>query len=296
MLVSIVIRTLNEDTHLEELLTAIADQKCVGFSAETVIIDSGSTDNTLTIAEKFGCRITHIDEADFTFGRSLNMGSAFAKGDILVYVSGHCIPASNDWLEKLVKPIMDGVSHYTYGRQIGRDTTKFSERQIFKKYFPEYSKIPQDDFFINNANSALQRSSWEALQFDEEVTGLEDMELAKRLCESGESVAYVSDAIVFHIHHETWQQTRRRYEREAIALQRIMPEIHVDLIDAVRFFFAGIFGDWSEALKSKRFFREFLPVLFFRAAQYIGTYRGNHEHRTLSNKRKHQYYYPTKHY
>jgi len=296
VLVSVVIRTLNEEKHLEELLQGIAGQKLDGCDVETVIIDSGSKDRTLEIAEKWGCRITHIDEAQFTFGRSLNMGSKFANGDVLVYISGHCIPTSDTWLVNLTKPVIQGLASYSYGRQIGRDTTKFSEVQIFRKYFPDDCKIPQEGFFVNNANSALLRSTWKALLFDEDVTGLEDMELAKRLCDAGQSVAYVATAAVYHIHHETWQQTRRRYEREAIALQKIMPEIHVDLLDTMRFYFAGVFSDLSEALKAKHFLREFVSIFMFRAAQFMGTYRGNHEHRTVSKARKHQYYYPTKGY
>src|SRR5690606_41754809 len=39
--------------------------------------------------------------------------------------------------------------------------------------------FPQDGFFCNNANSAISREAWERYRFDESVTGLEDMELAR---------------------------------------------------------------------------------------------------------------------
>ena len=220
MLVSIVIRTLNEEKHIKELLQSINNQNSDKFTTETVIIDSGSTDSTLSIAKNFGCRITHITKDEFTFGRSLNMGSLFANGEILVYVSGHCIPLNNNWLENLVKPILDKNADYTYGRQVGRDTTKYSEFKIFEKYFPDKSKKSQNGFFCNNANSAISRDIWMKYKFDEEVTGLEDMELAKRLFEDQGNISYVSDATVFHIHNENFTQTRRRYERESIALQK----------------------------------------------------------------------------
>jgi glycosyltransferase involved in cell wall biosynthesis len=76
--VSIVIRTYNEQRHLPELLAAISHQE-VDFEFETVIVDSGSTDNTLDIAKKFGCRISHIPKTEFTFGRSLNVGCEKAR-------------------------------------------------------------------------------------------------------------------------------------------------------------------------------------------------------------------------
>lgn len=292
MLVSLVIRTLNEEDYLKELLTAIINQKLDGFNIEIVIIDSGSTDATLSIAESFDARITHITKDEFTFGRSLNMGSDFSNGDILVYISGHCIPSTNQWLCNLVKPIKDGVAQYTYGRQIGRDTTKFSEQKIFNKYYPPTSKIPQSDFFCNNANSAIRRDIWHKFKFNEQVTGLEDMELSKRLCQQEGKVAYVAEACVYHIHNEQWSQTRRRYERESIALQVIMPEVHVSLMDMIRYIWVSIISDSKAALQERCFKKEFIGIIKFRLAQFIGSYRGNHEHRTLSNKRKENYFYP----
>jgi hypothetical protein len=230
---------------------------------------------------------------EFTFGRSLNMGCEFADGEILVFVSGHCIAASRVWLKELIRPIRTGVAQYTYGKQVGRDTTKFSEVRLFEKYFPDDSKVPQEGFFVNNANSAIAVGVWEKLRFDERVTGLEDMELAKRMVEGELGLtAYVSEAPVYHIHDEAWSQTESRYEREAIALQKIMPEVHVHIWDALRYFWAGVCVDYSAAVKQGILRREWLSILRFRAAQYIGTYRGNHEHRMLSRKKRERYYYP----
>lgn len=294
MLVSVVIRTLNEATHLGELLSCLAEQEKDGFELEVVIIDSGSTDGTLSIAESFKARITHITKDEFTFGRSLNMGSEFANGDILVYISGHCVPTDRTWLAQLCRPIMSGVVGYAYGRQVGRDTTKYAESKIFEKYFPENSKIPQKDYFCNNANSALDRKVWSNYLFDEEVTGLEDMELAKRYCDEGGKVAYVAEASVYHIHDERWSQTRRRYEREAIALQKIMPEVHVGFLDMIRYIWISVVADANSALKERCFWKEITGILKFRLAQYTGTYRGNHEHRSLSRERKENYFYPSK--
>jgi GT2 family glycosyltransferase len=222
------------------------------------------------------------------------MGSDFADGDILVYISGHCIPTDVNWLKNLIKPLRDGVAGFSYGRQIGRDTTKYSERKIFNKYFPDYSKIPQNDFFCNNANSAIQRKVWKKFKFDEELTGLEDMELAKRYCEEGGKIAYVADATVYHIHNEKWKQTRLRYEREAIALQKIMPEVQVSLLDMTRYICASIISDIQAAFYDRCFMKELLGIIKFRIAQYFGTYRGNHDNRMLSKRRKENYFYPNK--
>jgi rhamnosyltransferase len=290
--ISVVVRTLNEERYLEELLIAIHSQVLSDINCEVVIIDSGSTDRTLDIAKEFKCRITHIDKSDFTFGRSLNWGSQFAQGDYLVYISGHCIPTSNTWLQRLVDPLIQGVAGYSYGGQVGRDTTKFSERQLFKKYFPEVSEIPQQGFFCNNANAAISRVVWNRFKFDEDVTGLEDMELAKRLVESGGSVAYVADASVFHIHDESWRQISRRYERESVALQGIMPEVRLTWVDMWRYIFAAVINDSWISSQEGTLFANFAEIVGFRTAQYFGSYRGNKLLKDAADGRRESYFYP----
>ena len=68
-----------------------------------------------------------------------------------------------------------------------------------------------------------------------ELTGCEDMDLAKRLCSDEKKIGYVADASVFHIHDETWDQVQLRYEREAVALQKIMPEFLLTKFDVLIF-------------------------------------------------------------
>ncbi len=294
MLVSIVIRTLNEARYLGDLLEMIGKQELgAGLDCEVVLIDSGSTDDTVDIAQAHGCRITTITKKEFSFGRSLNRGCEFAKGDILVFISGHCVPTRTTWLRDLCQPIMDGMVSYAYGRQVGDNDSNFAERRIFGKYFPEQSQVPQEGFFCNNANSAVLRSAWEAFRFDEELTGLEDMHLAKRLVEADQKVGYVAPAAVFHHHNESWADVRRRFEREAIALQQIMPEVQISRWDVVRYVMSSVRMDCRSALRCSKSPLCFYEILRYRLAQYMGSYAGNHDHRRLSRSRKEAYFYPS---
>ncbi|MDX1579925.1 MAG: glycosyltransferase family 2 protein, partial [Gemmatimonadota bacterium] len=280
--------------HLPRLLSRIESQRLDEVEAEVVIVDSGSTDDTLEIAKRCPLvRITHIRKEDFSFGRSLNVGCEFARGDFLVFVSGHCIPASDRWLHELVEPLRAGAVQYSYGRQIGAETTKFSEKQLFAKYFPDHSLIPQDGFFCNNANAAIPKEVWDRYRFDESRTGLEDLELARRIVDDGGAVGYVAEAPVHHIHDESWGQVRHRYEREAIAMQRIAPNLHVTLLDSGRFLASAVLHDASRAIEEKTLLRNLPGIVAFRAMQYFGTYKGNRDHRKLSHDMKLRYYYPT---
>ena len=116
--------------------------------------------------------------------------------------------------------------------------------------------------------------------------------LAKSLVQQGKKIGYVADAPVIHLHEEHWSKIRIRYEREAIALQRIMPEVHVSFGDFVRYTTAGILHDWAEVLGEREFWRRAGEIVMFRTMQYWGTYKGNNDHRKMSRERKERYFYP----
>lgn len=290
--VSIIIRTLNEERYLEDLLKSIAEQVTDGLSYEVIVVDSGSDDATVSIAERYGCRIEHIARDHFSFGRSLNIGCERALGNIIVIVSGHCVPVGKYWLQQLCQPIIDGQAQYSYGRQMGSIESRFSESCIFQRYYPNESAVPQNGFFCNNANSAISKNIWSIYKFDEDLTGLEDLELAKRLVNDKGKVAYVASAAVIHHHSETWSQIRKRFEREAIALQNIMPQIQISIFDALRYFIFGTLGDIKKAMDIFPTKIKLLDIVLYRYNQYIGSWRGNKERRKLSQKEKDEYFYP----
>lgn len=292
--VSIVFRALNEEKWLGEALKACLAQKLnPDTEIELILVDSGSTDNTIAIAQKHGCQVFHISKSEFTFGRSLNIGCDGATGDYLVFISAHCIPCSDTWLERLIAPLKAGQCDYTYGGQVGMPgVTHFSEAQVFAHYYGQESDLSQQGFFCNNANAAATRKAWAAHRFDENVTGLEDMVLAKAIVGAGGQIGYVADAAVTHIHEESLQQTHRRYFREALVMRDIMPEVHFNLFDFMRCLTAGITNDLIEAARLKQFRKHALDIIAYRFMQYWGTYRGHNNHRELSRAQKEQYYYP----
>jgi rhamnosyltransferase len=261
--VSIVIRALNEAEFLPECLAKIFDQEFSG-NVEVVLVDSGSTDYTVEVAKSFGCKIVYIKKSEFSFGRSLNMGCSVGSGDILVLLSAHCIPTDRYWLKNLIQPILDGVCSYSYGRQIARNgISKFSEGMVFMKYYPEKTSSPQSGYFCNNANSAISRIVWERLRFNEALTGLEDMELAQRLVSQGGRVSYVANSTVEHIHRENWTRIKIRYEREAVAMTDIEPNLNLGLWAAINMFLYAVIADARE-FKSKNF-KVLFEILLYRA-------------------------------
>ena len=288
--VSIIVRTLNEAKFLPECLQKIKKQSYPGV-VEVVVVDSGSTDDTVRIAENFGANIVHISKSEFTFGRSLNIGCAASSGDILVLLSAHCIPCDEEWLHNLVAPLIEKKSSYVYGRQVPRQgASKFSEGMVFRKYYPDYSSVPQVGYFCNNANSAILRTAWETFPFNEILTGLEDMELGKRLVDNGALLSYVSSSVVEHIHEESWSRIKIRYEREAAALVDIEPNLNLSLMQAVKLFLLSSVSDIRE-LGAKSLLN-ITEVLCYRACQYYGSFIGSKASKVRIDKMRNEYFYP----
>lgn len=291
-LVSIIIRTYNESKHLGAALRAVGVQAMAGRPpVEVIVVDSGSTDGTREIALAAGARVIGIDKSEFTFGRSLNRGCEAARGEFLVFISGHCIPVEENWLEQMIAPFADPGIVMTYGRQVGAETTKFSEARVYEKYYPN-GPASQSAIFCNNANCAVRRSVWRRFRFDETLTGLEDMDLGRKVVDAGFRIAYAPGAPVIHIHDETWPQVRRRYEREAIALRRIAPEFHLSPFDAIGCFLTGVLQDMLAAIKSPAAWGHVGSIVLYRFNQYLGSWLGGRPHRELSRKEKLRYFYP----
>lgn len=290
-MISIIIRTYNEGRYLESLIEGIRNQD-IHEAIEIIVVDSGSLDRTLEIANAQASKVVHIKKTEFTFGRSLNLGCEAARGRYLVFVSGHCIPANDQWLKELVTPLGLPFVGMCYSRQIGNETTKYSEKQVFEKYFPPHQNPERLPHFCNNASSAVIRELWCEYPFDESLTGLEDMHFSKRIIEKGWKVSYCHKSEIYHLHHESWMQIKRRYEREAIALREIMPEIHLNYAEASRFAIAAIAVDLGAALRERQFLKEFPGIIIYRILQYWGSSKGNHRHRKLSRKDRIKYFYP----
>ena len=180
---SIVVRAYNEEKHIGRLLAGIDQQDYP--NVETVLVDSGSTDRTVEIAQKYGVKLVTITPQEFTFGRSLNRGIEAAAGEFVVIISAHCYPVYPDWLSQLLAPFADPQVAISYGKQRGGETNQYSEHQWFKQYFPDHSIQSQGHPYCHNANSAIRRELWQQHPYNEALTGLEDLAWGSWAYENG---------------------------------------------------------------------------------------------------------------
>ncbi len=286
---SIVIRAYNEEKHIGRLLSGVLAQTV--REVEVILVDSGSTDATVAVASRYPVRVISIPPQEFTFGRSLNWGCARAQAEFIVVASAHVYPVYPDWLEQLLKPFEDPVVALAFGKQRGNATTRFSEHQILASWFPDASRI-LDHPFCNNANAAIRRSLWLGHPYDEEIPALEDVEWATWAMEKGHKIAYAAEAEVIHVHDEDRRAVFNRYRREAMALRRIRPREHFGFSDLLRLYPSNIINDAWHAKQEGALGQKFGEILWFRWAQFWGTYRGFAQAGPLTSQLKEAFYYP----
>ena len=289
--VSAVIRAYNEAKHIGRLLEGL-DQQTVKPD-EVILVDSGSTDETVAIAEAAGCTVIHIPKSEFSFGRALNMGCCAASGEILLFASAHVYPVYNTHVEHMTGAFdRDGIA-ITYGRQVGDERTKFSESRVMLKWFPNHNIWDQGHPFSNNANAAVLKSVWEEAPYNETLTGLEDLDFAKRAIARGHKIAYVADAPVVHVHEESWSVIRNRYRREAIAYSHIVEGSKMSLPTAAGLAITNVAGDYKGAVKAGSIRGNILSIPLFRTAQFLGAWQGFRAPDHVSTELLQRFYYPS---
>lgn len=286
---SIIIRAYNESQHIGRLLEGVRQQTVK--DVEVILVDSGSTDSTVTIAESFSAKIVHIPSAEFTFGRSLNLGIKSASRELIVIASAHVYPVYPDWLEKLLEPFQDNQVALAYGKQRGYEGSKYSEHQIFHQWYPETGSHDQITAFCNNANAAIRKSLWEKHNYDESLTGLEDLEWAKWAKGEKYKIAYVAEAEITHIHNETPRGVYNRYRREAMALRRIYPEAHFNFYDFIRLTLTNILSDLWHAARERVLLKSLTSIFWFRFMQFHGTRIGHRETSLVTPQLRETFYY-----
>lgn len=203
VIATIVLRTYNEQDWIAHCLKAIRKQKFKNY--EIIIVDNFSTDNTLKVARAFGVnKIVRIKK--FVPGKALNMGSKVAKGKILVYLSAHCIPENDKWLESLIFNFKNPKVAAVYGKQ---SPIKFSRAEDIRDLYITFGnerRVQKKDYFFHNANSAIRKSIWKKIPFSNTLTNIEDRDWSKKIIDKKYHIVYEPKSNVFHyhgIHHGT---------------------------------------------------------------------------------------------
>ena len=231
-LVSIIIRTKNEERWIASCLRSIFRQKYTNF--EVILVDNNSDDLTVKRAQEFNVTVVYISE--FLPGRAINDGIKASNGQYLVCLSGHCIPVNEFWLERLVKDLSRADVAGVYGRQEPLSYSSDFDKRDLITVFGLDKKIQIKDSFFHNANSAFRREVWERFPFDDQVTNVEDRVWGQKVISAGMKIIYEPEASVYHwhgIHQDLNPERARNVVRILESIEGLLPSATCQKIEGL---------------------------------------------------------------
>ncbi len=95
-MISVVIPTLNAETRLGDCLASLVPAAVLGFIREVIVVDGGSSDLSLQIAEAAGARILTSDPGR---GRQLAVGAKAARSDWMLFLHADTI-VEPSWIDE----------------------------------------------------------------------------------------------------------------------------------------------------------------------------------------------------
>lgn len=171
MSLSIIIPVINEADNIPALLTSLQPLRQRG--AEVVIVDGGSSDNTVTLAHDGADQVITSDPGR---ARQMNAGAAAGKGEILCFLhADSMLPEGADGL------IINGLSrsNHSWGRFDVRITGKHPMLGVIARLMNLRSRLT--GIATGDQGMFVTRSLFEAAGRFPEIALMEDIALSRAL-------------------------------------------------------------------------------------------------------------------
>ena len=219
--VSIIIATANRAESLDRTLLSLRQIRYPNF--EVLVVDGPSHDNTAEIAAKHADYIRYIPCTRANLSAARNIGIAYAKGDIIVFIDDDAIPEP-DWLDLLVAPYQDPniISVGGFIRdQAGIDfQCKYvvADRYGNSKSYETLDGVTLDSnnyFSMTGTNFSTRRKNLvEIGGFDEEyIYFLDETDVNLRMADRGWEAVVVPKAEIHHKFAASHMRTAARVPR-----------------------------------------------------------------------------------
>jgi len=213
-LASVVFLEKNAGSEFEKVLEMVFAQQA-DFPFEVIAIDSGSTDGTWELLDKFPIRKIRIKPYEFMHGRTRNYAMELAKGRIVVFLVQDALPVGRKWLSDLTAPLRNGLKKTNSriagvtGRQIPPENLPLPQEYYVQHSHAEaerpmiLDKVPTifgpGKIWFSNVCSAIDKEAWRQVNFPDVVMS-EDQAWTIEVLKRGWTLAYEPKATVKHGH------------------------------------------------------------------------------------------------
>ncbi|HEO6797597.1 TPA: glycosyltransferase, partial [Streptococcus agalactiae] len=224
-LVSIILPVYNVENYIENCLNSIISQSYFHF--EVIIVNDGSTDNSMSYCEKIVCedlrfRIINKDNGGLSDAR--NVGLEAAKGDYIIFVDSddfispnlvsHLMACLENYEADLA--ICDPVHFYLGGNQ------ETHEKNIFKKHSNIHlltneeaicELFYQKTFLVSAWGKVYKKSIFDNIRFPKGKL-FEDSAVMHLLFEKSNKIVYSNAKLYAYVHRKDSITTSQFSERD----------------------------------------------------------------------------------
>lgn len=211
--ISIIIPTKNAGDDFSFLLKVLQLQE--GFrEIEIIIVDSGSSDNTVQIAESRNAMVIQIDPSEFSHSFSRNLGAERATGDYLLFTVQDALPPSLTWLYELFQVLNDQDVVAVSCAETPRENSDLFYRQICWNHYNFLEINEGDRIFslpdktdnislrqnaqLSDLANLISREVFTKYQY--RLNYAEDLDLGIRLIKDGFKIAFLGSVRIIHSH------------------------------------------------------------------------------------------------
>ena len=303
---SLVIPTKNGGELFKTVIAGLQRQT-IWPSVEFIIVDSGSTDDTLATAKQAGAQCYSIPPSDFNHGATRDYAISKTGAETIILTVQDAIPLNEDMIEKLLSAFEDPQVAGAYARQVPQpDADALTKRNLNTwltgrltrevRALPDpaaYDGLPPMERYLasnfDNVCSAIRKSEWETHKFGVVEFG-EDIEWAQQALRGGRRIVYEPLAAVVHSHD---RPIAYEYKRTYVCHRKLYQLYGLQMVPtfgrAVHSWLHMMAADMSYTISASESWAAKIKLLLklpaLTAMQIMGQYQGAKDHINGSPKK-----------
>lgn len=199
--VTLYIPVKNSEKTIERCIISVLEQKKV--PSLILVIDSDSTDRTRKIAKKHGIRVVKNKKQGLASAR--NLALSLCKTKLIASIDSDCV-LSKEWLEKIIESFSLNDVNGVCGSMPEKYTKSIADkwRSIHLPQTLGNKTIKNPDFLFGS-NSIYVADDLRKIggYNDKYTTNYEDVDISKRLKQTGKTILYEPSAKCIHLKQDT---------------------------------------------------------------------------------------------
>lgn len=212
MKTSIIVPVYNAQKTIEGCVNSLLNQSVALSEYEVILVNDGSTDDTIEIIQSI---IDRNQEADLNFmtipnsgpARARNLGVKQARHDIILMTDSDCQVMEN-WIETMVSSFEDKDIVAVKGRYRTNQSEEVA-KLVQAEFETKYQVLDTFDSidFVDTYSAGYRKKIFNEMSgFDETYPEpcTEDIDLSFRMYQMGYKLGFNNNAVVFHVHPDSF--------------------------------------------------------------------------------------------